>query len=492
MQMLLLGLAAPFIAAWQVLALIFRGFLTILASAYLLLLYGITIWLVVGSLSAIQLQEDLPDDDSVSFARVEEAMGRINVETEEMFRRLEAADKIGPKERERNDLLQRIANKLEIEPNWSMSGNQYLYYILDSDKLHELVSTCFSEESNSGSELASAANCDLAKEYVDTNLEYELLINSGERDDLEDLRIQTNRNVYKLDDKEPLAGYFDNYRFFRWLRYDKFLQAPSEILVLTVTIVMGMLGSIVSLTWSFIRSETLSLRRFVLMPFVGMMSAFIILVLVKAGQITITSGDANDSLSPFFLSFVGIISGLLSERAYIRISEVGSNFFSVKDDQPRYGVRLREALEGEHIDAADLGRRLNMAEADISSLLAQTRTASLAEQNLISAYLRRNVRDIFTDLPPVGVPGQAETKTARVPRLIGMTVSEAEATLLAAGLALGSRRDTPSTRKPAGQVVTQSLQADDSVVPGSSIDIEVASPPTPDQAQGSSGKQSEG
>ena len=85
-------------------------------------------------------------------------------------------------------------------------------------------------------------------------MEYELVLNSDEPKKFELLRLQTLRDIYAMEDKDPLAEHFDMFKFFKFLAYDTFLQEPPQILVLQVTLAMGMLGSIVSLTWSFIRS----------------------------------------------------------------------------------------------------------------------------------------------------------------------------------------------------------------------------------------------
>lgn len=144
---------------------------------------------------------------------------------------------------------------------------------------------------------------------------------------------------------KSLSDFVDVNRFFQRLHFTSFLTAPREILVMLLTIIMGVLGSVITMTWTFVRRDAgLSVRRFLLLPFVGGMSAFIVLIFLKAGQLTLTAGETTDELSPFVLSFVGIISGLLSERAYGRISEVGQGFFRVDARQDRWGIRLDEAL----------------------------------------------------------------------------------------------------------------------------------------------------
>jgi hypothetical protein len=214
-----------------------------------------------------------------------------------------------------------------------------------------------------------------------------------------------------------LYKYFSQIEFFDQFGLKWLLMIPEQSLILVLTMAMGMLGAVVTMTWLYIRQDaSLSLRRFFVLPFIGSMSAIIVLVFISAGKLTLTAGASQDALNPFVLSFVGIISGLLSERAYTRISTVGSNFFNVDDDHPRWATaRLREAMDASDLSVAELARHLGTTEEEAGRIANESTTATLTQQRLIAATVRRAVRDIFTDLPP-DAPGSTSDAPAQRPR----------------------------------------------------------------------------
>ena len=131
-----------------------------------------------------------------------------------------------------------------------------------------------------------------------------------------------------------------------------------------------------------------------------MMSAFIIFIFLNAGQLTLTADGTAAKLNPFVLSFVGIISGLLSERAYARISDVGSNFFKVDTGVSRWGARLRDAMTENGVTSADLARHLQTSEEEINRIADESIAATFEQQRLIAACLRMPIRDVFSDTAP--------------------------------------------------------------------------------------------
>jgi eukaryotic-like serine/threonine-protein kinase len=67
--------------------------------------------------------------------------------------------------------------------------------------------------------------------------------------------------------------------------------------------------------------------------------------------------------------------------------------------------------------------------------------------------------------------------TVRVPQLVGLSLTEAQAELDRAGLGIGSQSEFPSQTVPEGQVVEQSLQPGTAVSPGTTVDLGVSSGP---------------
>jgi lambda repressor-like predicted transcriptional regulator len=241
--------------------------------------------------------------------------------------------------------------------------------------------------------------------------------------------------------------------------------------------VMGMLGSLVAMTWSYIRRETsMSARRTLFLPLVGSVSAFIIFVFLKAGQLTISSGSGT-SLSPFFLSFVGIISGLLSERAYARMESVGTKFFTVDDDNVRWAVRLRTELDESGVSIAELATYLGCEESTAKNIVDELSPANLTQQRLIAACLRIEVRELFTDAPPKGILNDQNAKGSlllEVPDLLGVTSNEAKSMLARAGLTLGNVSEEFDTSAKQGAVIAQQPPAGQHTAKGSAVALVIA------------------
>ena len=125
---------------------------------------------------------------------------------------------------------------------------------------------------------------------------------------------------------------------------------PKHLLVLILTISMGALGSVIHLTWEFFdKSKKKNLTWYFFRPFLGGILAFSIFILVKSGQMFVSSaspsGGSAGGLNPFFISFLAIVSGMLSEQAYTRISAAGSNLLAPPISEVRRYVRRKVLLK---------------------------------------------------------------------------------------------------------------------------------------------------
>lgn len=451
---------------------------------WLLTLYAFTLWISAGSLSAIQLRADLNANlaeglSEVSFSDVQRAeqkyttqLNFIYNQTSEIYRKIDDANTVATAYFKVDDNMRSIADALGIDgtfidPVGFSNGPEFA----------DAAAQCRAEPADDDTQL-----CELISAH------YDLLTDARKIDSTEAserysaaneealARIGAIENqIAELRRSEPLSRHFDTYAFFRTIwGYETLLRMPQHVLVLILTMAMGMLGSVVTMTWLFIRQDSgLSARRFVILPFIGSMSAFIVLVFVSAGQLTLTAGDAKDSLNPFVLSFVGIISGLLSERAYTRLSDVGASFFAVDDGQPRWGYRLKEALEAVGVTVPELARHLGTSEEEAGRIVSESTTANLAQQRLIAACVRRNLREIFTDLPPDGPAGKSGETAVTMPDLTGLEAAHLDEVLRSLDLRLGERAEAPEGPVPAGQVMAQSPVAGTRVPPRTRVDYTV-------------------
>jgi transcriptional regulator with XRE-family HTH domain len=82
------------------------------------------------------------------------------------------------------------------------------------------------------------------------------------------------------------------------------------------------------------------------------------------------------------------------------MAEVAGNFFLVNEDKPRFGIRLRAAMEAAGVTEDELAGYLRLSEEETNRILDEKAAAAPLHQQLIAACLRRPIRDIFTDLPP--------------------------------------------------------------------------------------------
>lgn len=360
---------------------------TLTGGIYLILLYLLTLWMVVGSLSAIQVRDRLAEGAvGVTYKDVERAYDQFQSNDLAIWESYFGEDAIELKTAEAFELDRRLF------PAWASSGEDW-----NSDLNAQWVamqSACESPQTNAQDE----TRCELVARSVRADRVLGLL----QTENYLELERYYQQDAQQLRAAEPLAEFFDTYEFFRFVPlYREFLNEPREILVIQLTMAMGLLGTVVTMTWSYVRRDSgFTLRRFMILPAVGAMSAFIVLILTKAGQITLTAGTSVDALNPFFLSFLGIMSGLLSERAYARMSEIGTNFFSVQDDTPRWGLNLGPALADAGVTVPDLARYLHVAEDEAEAIVIGRSKATESQQRIVAAALRRSLREIFSDQPP--------------------------------------------------------------------------------------------
>lgn len=399
---------------------------SIFGGLYLLSLYAFTVWASVGSLNAIQLREELEADSVatadrslITYVEVDRAWQQFRTKIDSLaMTKTPVDDETGLSQAqilaEQREIVVKLANVFGETEDLVTAGDVWWAYMETDESIGRKVACGNPAAEDMPQDIC--AEIDLYWSLEDKYFELQRLKES------ESLAIEER---YQSEQEEivretPLYKYFSQIEFFDQFRLKWLLMIPEQSLILVLTMAMGMLGAVVTMTWLYIRQDTsLSLRRFLILPFIGSMSAIIVLVFISAGKLTLTAGASEDALNPFVLSFVGIISGLLSERAYTRISTVGSNFFSVDDDHPRWATeQLRQAMDAAGVTAAELARHLGTTEEEAARIAGESTTATLTQQRLIAACVRRAVREMFTDLPPdvpVTKSGSLDAETADRP-----------------------------------------------------------------------------
>jgi hypothetical protein len=192
---------------------------------------------------------------------------------------------------------------------------------------------------------------------------------------------------------------------------------PSDVLALTLVILMGILGSLLQIVYSFFRKDTPSegLGIYFVRIAAGGITALVIFIVTKAGIPIIADasrlgGDAP--INPYLISFLAIISGLLSEQAIASVQARGAQFFPANPtmDVPRWArmdLTQNASSDGKSID--QLATYLNLKPKAVADILKGLVPATIPQQNAIVTYLHGSARDIFTDIAPAEADSLAET-----------------------------------------------------------------------------------
>jgi len=184
-----------------------------------------------------------------------------------------------------------------------------------------------------------------------------------------------------------------------------FIDMPSQMLVLIVVLLMGALGGTIRLAEDYLDKEKpiVSWDYFLFTPFLGAVTALAVYILAKAGVLIIAdfgaSGEA--SINPYFISFIGLVSGMLSTNALETIRGVGLNWFKGSaEDKERWGVNLLERCNLQDISAEDIGNLTETSTQMAENWLAERRIIPPIAQKLIAARLNIPRRELFTDMRP--------------------------------------------------------------------------------------------
>jgi len=187
---------------------------------------------------------------------------------------------------------------------------------------------------------------------------------------------------------------------------------PTEILVLFLVLAMGVLGSTIFITQLFFKRETyneelgedLNLVFFLSRPWFGAITALSIFVLAKAGVLFLTDPTSQSgpaTLSPFFISFIAIISGLFSEQAIQAIKKAAQDWFRGEGSlAARWGIGLKQALEKGGRDKARFAEATGIPLDTVEAWFEEEKPVAANMQATLSAWLETPTRILFTDIPP--------------------------------------------------------------------------------------------
>jgi hypothetical protein len=180
-----------------------------------------------------------------------------------------------------------------------------------------------------------------------------------------------------------------------------------DILTLTLVILMGILGSSLQMTYAFFKRHQIeAVGAYMLRVCVGAITALVIFIVAKAGVPVIADasklgGDA--AINPYFVSFLAIISGLMSENAIASVQNQGARFFGAENavEPPRWArLDLRPAFTAANRDPEKVKRLLQVKDEEFEGWVSGKDPMPANAQMIIAGVLQTPARDLFTDIPP--------------------------------------------------------------------------------------------
>lgn len=348
--------------------------------SWLLTLYVGATWLAIGSLSSIQFRDDIENKYHTTINQMIELK---NLQDKGLQYSIEKENEIS----EWEGHLKAIANTIKEKPENFTSFLDAIKKVRCEDQAKTDVCT----------KLGKTLDNYLSSLEKKQSKDDALLRNINDFEKNNNISNSTSKPAIKQDELLSRIEFMSKFKF------RDMLTMPDQVLTLLLAIAMGVLGSTITMTWTFLAEKpNPPFKWYLLRPFVGALSALVMFIFAKAGQMTLTADINNSgSLSPFLLSLFGIAAGLLSDRAYAQMSSVsGKVLGDVGAEQARWSSHLNDELEKRKITPAQLAKDLTMDEQQITEIVVGVRAASSKEQQRISDRLGIAPRLLFSDIHP--------------------------------------------------------------------------------------------
>jgi hypothetical protein len=225
------------------------------------------------------------------------------------------------------------------------------------------------------------------------------------------------RLVYELtpskEDKAPLFTlyqdmmYFDNLRYITLGFIDPMTLAvmPLWMLALIVTLAMGALGSCLHIIRSCLdetckkgQSDYHPNSWFFFRPLLGIGTAFLLFVFVKAG-LTLTEGKITEAnLNPYFIAVVAVLAGFMSWQALASIQRRAERYVGEDEvSKDRWAYGLAGTLELKKKKADELAAFLKEDTRMIELWMAEKKRVAQDVQERIADWLQTDRRHLFSD-----------------------------------------------------------------------------------------------
>ncbi len=409
-----------------------QGFLATqigLSGVWLLALYPALLWVVLGTLSSYGFQDKVAaaakkHDNSLTIQMVLRDGEKLDaIERREIILKQQLKNLQGELKQQNNILLDINEKKLAWQVEWIGFRDAILPKLVQMDSVKKKDITPYKTLANIGQGIEDHAEEPALFEFIPR---YKKLLDKRGDAEIEEIRARNQidfiRNkideiTFELDnvraeasvisEKEKIRDFISELKYMEIFKLKVFATMPSQLLTLMLTLSMGALGSLILITLDYLESGLA--RRFswyLFRPFLGMVTAFAVFILAKAGQLTISDAGAaqsiSENLNPYFISFMGIISGLLSEQATERIRKTGQVMLRTEepDEIKRYAVGLEDALDEQKKSIEDLANYVNVKKTRLHQWVEATQPVPSDIQPVIAAWLGVPARKIFTDMGP--------------------------------------------------------------------------------------------
>jgi hypothetical protein len=187
-----------------------------------------------------------------------------------------------------------------------------------------------------------------------------------------------------------------------------FITMEPDNLTLLLVVMMGVLGSSLQMTHAYcVRYQAITMSAYLLRISLGAITALVMFIVAKAGVPVVTDasrlgGDAP--INPYFVAFLAIVSGLLSESALANVQAQGERLLGPGGAGPDRWARrdLTPELQAQKLSLAALAAHLGVSVRVATAMVEGEEKLDAQAQKVVALYLRADPRDLFTDMPPPG------------------------------------------------------------------------------------------
>ena len=332
-----------------------------ISGTFLLFMYFAVFFTVIMGLTAYQIQtrvhsiSNQPNNKSIwSIIRIADEVLKRELQIDNQRKSLskreselsDIEEKLAKASSTKLDLDSQLVNLLmRLETPISVQSN------VNTEKLLE-AAVKGEKDSERGSEVS-----DLKKLYTEQasierrqTVDKKVISDTIQALKLEITELNNTKTAYEKSNKDHLsiADLSDELRFFKCSKIDNrnsliefvsayvfgctdgvdnsrstylFITLPSEVLIMLIVVVMGMMGSMISITQVFFAGEDRPITFYIFRPLFGAVVAIGLYVIIKAGVIVASNSpiqaDGTAKLNAFFISFTSLIAGLMSEAAIV-------------------------------------------------------------------------------------------------------------------------------------------------------------------------------